>query len=653
MTVLYSLLRQLCSMKTRLTAFIVLLSLATLAQEKETTLDPVTITASLVPQPVSRTGRNIISIRGEEFNKLPVQSVDELLRYLPGVEVQLRGPMGAQSDIVLRGGTFQQVLVILDGVRLNDPNTGHFSSYIPISPAEIDHIEILKGASSAIYGSEAVGGVIHIITKTFAARPQQKKWQLQAAATGGEYDFLHINAGGYYQDGQTAIGGGWLSNNTDGRLQRGIRGYVHANTLSASVSHFFNDKWQLAIRSSYDNRRFAAQNFYTTFASDTANEKVETFWNQARMTYTAQRHTLNIDAGWKAVTDDFLYNKVSIANNNKSRLLQATITDEWKPATGTILVSGAQFIHKSIRSNDRGHHHLPQAAAFLVWNQTFGDWMINPALRLDWNKRGGTELVPQVNLSWKQNQLQLRGSAGKTTRDADFTERYNNYNKPVVASGSRIGDPDLAAERSFSYEAGADYFVTGSIKISATFFQRFHRRLIDYMPTPYADMPRKDNLVAGGTYALAKNIARVTSTGAETDIQFSHRFASGSRLYSGIGVLWLRSKSSDAAPSFYVSSHARFLTNFFLDYTGKLFFAGISGIYKTRAPQSASAIHAVVSRDYAVFNAKAGITVSRRIRSFIQVDNLLDTDYSDLLGAVMPGRWIMAGIGFNFATGKP
>jgi iron complex outermembrane receptor protein len=63
--------------------------------------------------------------------------------------------MGAQSDLVLRGGTFQQVLVVLDGLRLNDPITGHFSSYIPIAPAEIERIEILKGASSALYGSDA------------------------------------------------------------------------------------------------------------------------------------------------------------------------------------------------------------------------------------------------------------------------------------------------------------------------------------------------------------------------------------------------------------------------------------------------------------------------------------------------------------------
>src|SRR5215213_5193765 len=160
---------------------------------KNSELDPVTVTTSLTTEKASQTGRNLFVIKGEKFAELPVHSLDELLRYLPGIEVQARGPIGSQSDIVMRGGTFQQVLVILDGVRLNDPNTGHFTSYIPIAPAEIDQIEVLKGASSAIYGSEAVGGVIHIITKTFAARNNMssQKQYLNAIAqvTGGEYDF--------------------------------------------------------------------------------------------------------------------------------------------------------------------------------------------------------------------------------------------------------------------------------------------------------------------------------------------------------------------------------------------------------------------------------------------------------------------------------
>ena len=100
----------------KLTAIIiVLLSLYAIAQQEETTLDPVTVSASLIPKPVSQTGRNIVIIKGEEFSNLPVNSIDELLRYLPGVEVQMRGPMGSQSDIVIRGGLFSRFWLLWTG----------------------------------------------------------------------------------------------------------------------------------------------------------------------------------------------------------------------------------------------------------------------------------------------------------------------------------------------------------------------------------------------------------------------------------------------------------------------------------------------------------------------------------------------------------
>lgn len=620
------------------------------AQDTELLLDPVTVTASVQPKPVSQTGRNIITFKGNSFANLPVHSVDELLRYLPGIEMQMRGPMGSQSDIVLRGGTFQQVLILLDGVRINDPNTGHFSSYIPIVPAEIDRIEVLKGASSAIYGSEAVGGVVHVITKTFAAKRNQQKLQLQGQVSGGEYDLATANIGGFYQAGNTAVSGGWLSNNTDGQLQRGTRGYVHANTASLSFSQFLGERWQLSVRGAYDNRDFAAQNFYTTFLSDTASEEVRTVWTQLRLSYTVIDHRVNIDAGYKDVKDDYAYNKVSIANASTSRMLQATVTDEWKLGQQTSLVSGMQFINKEIRSNDRGNHDVPQGGVFFLLNHSFMQgFTINPALRLDWNERSGAELVPQVSMAYKLKSVRFRGSAGKTIRDADFTERYNNYNKPSVASG-RIGNPDLEAERSFSYEAGADYFAGKALKIGGTFFQRFHRKLIDYVTTSYADMPRKDNLVPGGTYALAKNIAKVNTSGAELDIQYQQKLQGDNNVYAGAGLVWLKSTSSEITPSFYVSSHARFMANFFVEYAFSRFLISVNGIYKDRAAQEAPAIHTMLDKNYFVFNARAAFyTWQRKLNIFVRVDNIADTRYSDLLGAQMPGRWLTGGINYAFS----
>jgi len=618
---------------------------ATFAQEKTNELDPVTITTSLSPERTSKTGRDLLVIKAEQFANLPVHSIDELLRYLPGIEIQERGPMGSQSDIVLRGGTFQQVLVILDGLRLNDPNSGHFTSYIPIAPTEIDRIEILKGASSAIYGSEAVGGVINIVTKTFAAKQRSAKSNAFAQISGGEYNFWNVNAGGFYSNGKTAVAAGVLTNNTTGQQQRGTKGFFNNNTASVSVSHQLSDHWEVKLRSSYDDRRFAAQNFYTTFTSDTAREHVSTSWNQIGLVYNNNQNQISFNAGYKELHDEYKFNSVLSPNKNKSSLTQALLTDEWKLKEKTTLTSGMQFLNKKIVSNDRGNHDIRQAAAFAILNQDLGNrFFVSPAARLDYSEGYGWEFVPQINLSYKTNKVQLRGSAGKTIRDADFTERYNNYNKTFVASGS-IGNPDLKAEHSFSYEAGTDYFVLNNLKVSATFFQRYQKGAIDYVPTPYADMPRKVNLSPTGTYALTKNISKVNTTGFETEILYSKQFENHQQVWATAGFSWLDDKSSSAVPSFYISSHAKFLNTFNLLYSTNRLSISVDGLYKTRKPQTSSANIAKVSDDYFVMNAKLeAFLVKRVLSAFVEADNIFNKKYADLLGSQMPGRWLMGGI---------
>ncbi|KYP14640.1 TonB-dependent receptor [Flavihumibacter sp. CACIAM 22H1] len=619
------------------------------SQEKGMELDPVTVTASVNPIQTSRTGRNVFVIKGDRFMDLPVQSVDELLRFLPGVEMQLRGPAGSQADIVIRGGSFQQVLVLLDGMRLNDPNTGHFSAYIPLAPAEIDRIEILKGAGSAIYGAEAVGGVVHIITRTYAARAEAADTvAVQAQGAIGEYKYGSVQAGAFIRKNRTAFSAGILSNHADGQLQRGTRGFFHNNTVSLSGAQWLNDRWKLSARVALDDRDFGAQNFYTTFASDTAKEKIKSWWTQLQVQRVGKKDRLLMDIGYKHLVDEFAFNKSSVANRSVSELVQAQVRDEIQLTEKTGLTAGMQFISKKIASNDRGNHTVLQGGAFLVMNQQLGEhWMISPALRLEWNERSNWEWVPQVNISYRAGDWQLRGSGGKTIRDADFTERFNNYNRALV-TGGRIGNPDLNPERSWSYELGADYFVTTRFKLAATYFQRFQEQLIDWTNTPYAEMPRKDNLSPTGAYALAKNIARVNTRGVELDGQYRQKFGDKKELWLNAGLTWIESKGSESTPSLYLSSHARWLSNLNAQVQIGRFYMSVGALYKYRMAQQAAGIGAVLEPDYFLFNGKLQAAVwQARLRVFVQVDNIFDVAYQDLLGSVMPGRWVMGGLSFR------
>ena len=633
------------TMKPLLILLFIITSSVIFGQENE--LDPVTVTASLKPANLSSTGRNIVVFQGEQIARLPVNSIDELLRYLPGLELQARGPMGSQSDILVRGGTFQQVLVVVDGIRINDPNTGHFNSYIPIAPGEIKRIEVLKGAASAIYGSEAVGGVINIITKTFSAKQIKEKKELKAQAGSGQYGLYNAQVSTYLQDEEFALSAALITNNSYGQTQRGTNGYFHNNTGSISFNYFVNENIKISARTSADVRDFAAQNFYTTFASDTANEKVTTYWNHWKVSYTQNKHNLTFDGGVKNLKDEYQYNNSTTTNIKKSLLGQALIVDNFQYNDNTCIITGLQYLHKKIKSNDRGDHQLRQAALFVQVNHKIGPSLhVSPAMRVVYSENSEWEGVPQLNVSYKLTSAQLRLSAGKTIRDADFTELYNNYNKTLVTSG-RIGNPNLQNERSYSYEAGGDYFGIKGLKISGTFFVKYYSRLIDYVNTPYFRMPRKVNLIPTGTYALARNLNKITSVGVEADVQYIKRLTPNQAITAMVGVTNISSRSKNAVPSIYISSHANFLVNFSVVYSIKQLAISVNGLYKEREPAEATSINATVSRNYFVMNALASYLIYKnKLSIFAQADNVFDKSYSDLLGAQMPGRWLMGGLKF-------
>jgi iron complex outermembrane receptor protein len=348
------------------------------------------------------------------------------------------------------------------------------------------------------------------------------------------------------------------------------------------------------------------------------------------------------------VKDIFTFNSGSTPNQNQSTLFQLNARYGHSFSAKTQLISGLQVQNKKIESNDRGDHKILQTAAYVLLNQTFGEnLLIAPSLRIDNTENSGTELVPQLNISYKTGLLQWRGSIGKTIRQADFTERYNNYNKTLVTSGS-IGNPNLEAERSLSYEVGMDLFIKSNWRISSTLFKRDQQKMIDWATTSYTNMPRKSNLIPTGIYALASNIAKVNTAGFETDVQYQQQWSNGKKIVASMGMVWLDSKVLDGIPSFYISSHAKFLVNASVVYTCKSLQLSSNAIYKIRTAAQASAINADLSENYLVMNFRALVFVKKQKAGlFVEATNLFNASYSDLLGAPMPGRWLLAG--FNLA----
>jgi iron complex outermembrane receptor protein len=617
------------------------------AQNSNANLDPVTVSGTFYETKASKTGRNITVITAKDIAQLPVRTPDELLRFLPGVDVQSRGAFGAQSDISIRGGTFQQVLVILDGLRLNDPNTGHFSGYIPVVLDEIEKIEILKGASSGVFGSDAVGGVIYITTKTFSQKKQDGKNGIVQLASG---QLGLLSTSGYYSSSKNnqQIQLSALRNSANGPQQRGITGFMREHAYAVAFSKK-TKRWETSFRTAYNDREFAAQNFYTSFSSDTAVERVKIFWNQFNAQYQKNKNQVLIYAGFKNTEDNFRFSSVSSANSSFSNLFQLNTLFLRNQNEQTKYTIGAQYIGRNIRSNDRGNHTVHQLALYGIWQQFFGNhFSVNSSLRAEYLSNANWVFVPQINLSYQVAQIQIRASAGYAYRNADFTELYNNFNRSGLRSGS-IGNASLGAEKSFNYEVGLDWITAANSKISLSTFSRNSRDLIDWTLTAYADMPRKENLTVGGNYLLAKNQSSVQVSGLEFDYILEKKINDNHTLKLKAGLILLNTKNENGPLSFYLSSAPKFLANFSSGYSTKWMDINFTGLYKSRTPQTANPILVPISNNYFVLNTKINFRFKQMKHIvFIQADNLFNNRINDFIGAPLPGRWLQAGARFIF-----
>lgn len=622
--------------------FIVYLFPFQIRAQKSNELESVTVTATRWPVPETRTGQQITILTSAQMAQLPGNTLEDVLKFSGLVELQQRGPAGAINDIVIRGGTFQQVLVLIDGIKMNDPVTGHFSASFPIPKWQIERIEILKGPAAAIYGSEAVGGVVHIITKAFQTHKDSTIHQHYAALSGGMYQFLGAEAGIRKSLRKTQLSFGASTDNTQGiTLRSGKHGYVHRHSGMLALQTPVGKKSAFRWMTVYDYRNFAAENFYTTYVSDTARETVQTLWSHLSFKTEHNNALTEIAVAHKYTNDYYLYNPISSANENSSHAFNFQAMQHRVLHETFKLSYGVQGMVNLIRSNDRGNHQTNRGALFTSGVWTFKEFTVQPGLRFEQDENFGSEWLPQLSLNYNLQPFIIKAHYGRAIRAADYTERYNNFNKSLVSAGS-IGNPDLKAERSQNFEAGMEYRKYG-LTAGICYFDRKQNNIIDWVSTPYEEMPRKENLVAGNTYALARNIRSLHTRGFEFNINWQRTLPKSRWIFVQISSGFMKSTSDAEQPSFYIRSHAKQLHQQTLAYKFKNWTISLNGLYKVRDQHSATSIERSISGSYLLLNGHIHYT-RNKWRIFLDAMNLTDQTYSDVLGAVMPGRWITGGV---------
>lgn len=165
--------------------------------DREMELDDVEVTASRVPLALNQAARTVTLITNEQLQAASAHSVNDILKLVAGVDVRQRGGHGIQTDISINGGTHDQIVILLNGVNISSPHTGHLAADLPVSIDDIDHIEILEGAASRVYGTSAFSGAINIVTRHHVEN------QVSAAVKGGSYGTAGTDVSANFSNGIT------------------------------------------------------------------------------------------------------------------------------------------------------------------------------------------------------------------------------------------------------------------------------------------------------------------------------------------------------------------------------------------------------------------------------------------------------------------
>ncbi len=619
-------------------------------------LDTVTVMSEPGFSGLDRSGRYITVIPQRTLEKMNHTSLYDALQYVSGIEVKSRGGFGVQGDITLRGSTYNQVLILVDGMRLNDPLTGHFNGFIPVAQAEIDRIEVLRGAASSVYGPDAVGGVINIITKKFANNNEPTLTN-QGDFFLGDNQLVYSNHGLHWNNDRFFVNGGVQLNTSLGdpvperRLEtdtlESYRNNFDVKTVGLSAGYRLGNSWTASFRTSYDDRDFNARYFYTTSPFDQSTERTRNWFNYLLLQNEKGGNRTRIKLSYRYGTDLFVFNPSFPSTNEHTTNFynveinrNSVLNENWS------LYTGLQTDLRKIESTDRGNHEDAHIGLSGLLNYAKNAWNIKFGTRADYDQNYDLEFSPQLDVSYRMNKFLFRALSGRSIRSADYTERYVSHNLPHLTSGRSLGNPSLNAESAWNYELGVDYTPKDFLYFRATAFLRSSDELIDYVLRDYDDIEFKDNLDPEGEYFFAQNVGKVNTQGLELEARLAHDWKAN-RISLGTTFTLLDTESDDDVVSVYLASHSKYLLTNNLLFEGKHINISINTIFKQRNELTAPSLGDVLDENFSTVNASIGWKFSSGITAQIRCFNVFDKENQDILGAQLPGRWMMYGMSYR------
>jgi vitamin B12 transporter len=570
------------------------------------TIPPLRTTVVVLGNPeavsIGESARSVLTLDTQE-HWLAFQDIEDYLRTDASVDIQQRGAAGTQADISVRGASFEQTLVLLNGLRINDVETSHFNLDVPVPLEAIGSVSVLHGAGSTLYGSDAIGGVVDFVT----LKPTETTLRLRTGVGSfgeNQQAFLASYAG--HRVSEVFSG---AREHSDGFIPD--RDYLTESASSETRLTTFLGDTDILLAGS--NRPFGADQFYGPYNS----------FEHTKGWFASLSQQLGANSSaavaYRRHTDIFvlLRDQPAVYENNH-------IDENWEGALrrqqtlfkNTTLYYGLEEDTDAIQSNSLGHHGRNRGAGYVDFELRASQrGTVSVGAREEVFNGGRTVFVPQVAGSlWVRPAIKLRGSVGYGFRLPTYTDLY--YTDPT-----HIADPNLKPESAWNFDGGLDWYPNGRTAASLTVFRSIQSNAIDYVRTgptaPYQ----------------ASNLTGLHFTGVESSYEWHPN--NSEDLKAAWTMLFGAQDALHGLQSDYVSNYPT--NNASLQWTQNFKRAqglllrsrlGVTQRYQQTA--------------YAVWDVQLAREIGH-IRPFLQMSNLANTGYQELIGIPMPGRSFTGG----------
>ena len=610
-------------------------------------LDAVSVTGSRAPMTVEQSPKIVSVITRDDIHRAAAQTINDVLKLATGVDVRQRGGFGVQTDISINGGTFDQITILLNGVNISNPQTGHNASDFPVALADIDHIEVLEGAASRVFGTSAFNGAINIVTKkakndgvsasveggSFGSFGAQGR--VQTAYAKGKWTHAYSASGGYKRsDGGTdnsdfEKGQGFGQVNLSYDHCFDINAQVGISTQSYGANTFYSAKYNNQYEKT--DHGLASLNLSLHNQEKTWEIAPQFYYNKFKDHYQLIRgtqigenyHDLDVYGGGLNANVAWALGKTAVGFDISKECIYSTALGEELAEKDYKDISGSdrQYTRKGERTNTN---------IMLEHNFIFGGFTLSAGVLA--NKNTGLDndfrFYPGVDMSYRPNDnWKFYASWNKALRMPTYTDLY-------ISNVVQQGDITLTPEKNSTFKVGTQYRQTGFAATVSGFYAH-GTNMIDWVQTSETEL-------ADHKYHVM-NIGKLNNMGYNVDATiYMRELVPNSfitRIKLGYAYIYQDHKTeTNILKSLYALEYLKHKAVFGLDHQ---IWSKLSASWSVRWQQRMNGYHPYTKVDCKL------MWDEKKYNIFVKADNITCHRYYDLTAVKQPGLWIMAGASVN------